>query len=175
MFEVHESRCGIRRPGYRFFLEPLLDMLFREDSVAKLVGSLSTELPSDGHVSLNTVPSSLSLRILCVDLRFCQEPDTGEDTSDAGDSAVFVVVLSPLLFAPATKSFGSQAAGRPITVPSLSVPLSLLPPTVDSVSVSSIIVLSGRPRPCRGGDEYTAADRIVDIFARSSLRARCSS
>lgn len=65
-FDAHDSGRGITRPGYRF-LDVLLVTLFLVESVAKLVVSL--ELPSDGQVSLKTVPSSLSLRTLFIDLR----------------------------------------------------------------------------------------------------------
>ncbi len=52
--EPHDS-LGIRRAGYLFRLDRLLEMLFRLESVAKLVGSLASE----GQSSLKTVPDSL--------------------------------------------------------------------------------------------------------------------
>ena len=58
--DAQEWVFGIVIEGYRFRVDLELAVLFRLDSVAKLVGSLETESRSDGHESLNSVSLSLA-------------------------------------------------------------------------------------------------------------------
>jgi hypothetical protein len=143
---------GMVIDGYRFRLDVELLLLFRFESVLKLVGALDMESRSDGHESLNSVSLSLAsyisskstggfLEVLALE---------GEEPLECGDGGK-VVFARWLFLGAAMKYLASNPAGLPITVPSsVSVPLPLVYSKLVS-SRSSIIVLSWVPRTGRGG------------------------
>jgi hypothetical protein len=91
--EIQGLAGGMVIEGYRFLLDVELLLLFRFESVLKLVGLLDTESRSDGHESLNCVSLSLASYISSKSTGGFSEVLAleGEEPSEYGDGGKVVV------------------------------------------------------------------------------------